>query len=102
MPASTTEGQDEYLQPNTNPRPDEEVLNQNEPLVHIWETPLPQPGGTGATEQSAHCTIHRIPKDSRVPNGPNVKTATNDIIRSGTSYYSPNTGHKYYVVDKST
>ncbi|KAK2157032.1 hypothetical protein LSH36_200g02300 [Paralvinella palmiformis] len=93
-----TEGQDEYLQPNTNTQSHKPPCKPEEPLIHIWETPLPNPTADQTIPRHNECTIHR--NNGNKPNIQNPSLTKKGTIRSGTSYYSPNTGHKYYVVDR--
>ena len=93
-------GQDDYLQPNTNTHGQKPAAKADEPLIHIWETPLPDPNNESAVVPSGGCTIHRGQKEHNVTAGSQPATTTKDVNRTGTSYYSPNTGHKYYVLDK--
>ncbi|KAK2157029.1 hypothetical protein LSH36_200g02297 [Paralvinella palmiformis] len=94
------EGQDDYLEPNTNTGSEKLQPNVDEPLIHIWETPLPDPTNPNRMPTSRECTIHRKPKEGQTLRGSNPTALRKDHIRTGTSYYSPNTGHKYYVVDR--
>ena len=115
-PVSSTvvEGQDDYLQPNTNTHAQKPAAKADEPLIHIWETPLPDPTGNHP-QQPGTCTVHRNQKGQTEPrvhpnttegqiqsntSNTNPATTPKETIRTGTSYYSPNTGHKYYVLDK--
>ncbi|KAK2157034.1 hypothetical protein LSH36_200g02293 [Paralvinella palmiformis] len=93
-----TEGQDEYLQPNTNTQSHKPSCKPEEPLIHIWETPLPNPTADQTIPRHNECTIHR--NNGNKQNIQNPSLTKKGTIRSGTSYYSPNTGHKYYVVDR--
>jgi len=93
-----TEGQDEYLQPNTNTHSHKQSCKPEEPLIHIWETPLPNPTADQTIPRHNECTIHR--NNGNKLNIQNPSLTKKGTIRSGTSYYSPNTGHKYYVVDR--
>ena len=99
-PVSTTgtECQDEYLQPNTNTHSHKAPCKPEEPLIHIWETPLPNPTTDQSNPRPNECTIHR--NKANPGTIPNSSLTKKDTVRSGTSYYSPNTGHKYYVVDR--
>ena len=130
-----TEGQDEYLQPNTNTQSHKPPCKPEEPLIHIWETPLPNPTADQTIPRHNECTIHRnngnkqniqnplLTKKGTTRSGTNECTLhRNDTERNvhghgqatseyrnntlkgtlpaATSYYSPNTGHKYYVMNK--
>ncbi|KAK2157030.1 hypothetical protein LSH36_200g02038 [Paralvinella palmiformis] len=96
------EGQDDYLEPNSNTGSEKLQPNVDEPLIHIWETPLPDPTNPNRMPTSRECTIHRKPREGQTLSGSNPTALRKDHIRTGTSYYSPNTGHKYYVVDRET
>ena len=99
--STVVEGQDDYLQPNTNTHAQKPAAKADEPLIHIWETPLPDPTGTHVRPQARECTIHRNPPNMKpAPPGSTPATITHDGTRTGTSYYSPKTGHKYYVLDR--
>ena len=106
-PVSSTvvEGQDDYLQPNTNTHAQKPAAKADEPLIHIWETPLPDPTSTQIRPHAKECTIHRNNHNSgnpvQIQSGSNPATMTQDGTRTGTSYYSPKTGHKYYVLDRA-
>ena len=95
-----TERQDDYLEPNTNTEAEKSQTKLDEPLIHIWETPLPDPTNPQLMSTSRECTVHRKPKEGQTTTGSNPTILKKDHIRTGTSYYSPNTGHKYYVVDR--
>ena len=97
--SKVTEGQDEYLEPNINTETDKLQTNADEPLIHIWETPLPDPTRPHPVPTSGQCTVHRKPKEVQTLPGSDATALRKDQIRTGTSYYSPKTGHKYYVVD---
>jgi len=94
------DGQDDYLEPNTNTASEKLQPSVDEPLIHIWETPLPDPSNPNRMPTSRECTVHRKPKEGQTLPGSNPTQLRKDHIRTGTSYYSPNTGHKYYVVDR--
>ena len=96
------EGQDDYLEPNTNTGSEKLQPNVDEPLIHIWETPLPDPTNPNRMPTSRECTVHRKPKEGQTLSRSNPTALRKDHIRTGTSYYSPNTGHKYYVVDRES
>ncbi|KAK2157028.1 hypothetical protein LSH36_200g02277 [Paralvinella palmiformis] len=99
-PPKSLEGQDDYLEPNTTQRAKKLQQNVDEPLIHIWETPLPDPSNPNRMTTLRECTVHRKPKEGQTLPGSNPTALRKDHIRTGTSYYSPNTGHKYYVVDR--
>lgn len=78
-------------------------IKHEEPLIHIWETPLPDPRKPQVDQPSETCTIHRTvqPADKHLHTLTGGETTSKDIPAVG-SYCSPQTGHKYYVLGRES
>ncbi|KAK2157024.1 hypothetical protein LSH36_200g02032 [Paralvinella palmiformis] len=99
--SNVAEGQDDYLEPKSDNNSPNPTIKQEEPLIHIWETPLPDPTKPQTDQSSRTCTIHRTMQ----PGEKHLRTLTGgEMTSSGKpvvgSYYSPQTGHKYYVLGR--
>ncbi|KAK2157025.1 hypothetical protein LSH36_200g02033 [Paralvinella palmiformis] len=97
--SNVAEGQDDYLEPKSDSNTPNPTIKHEEPLIHIWETPLPDPTKPQTDQSSRTCTIHRTMQ----PGEKHLRTLTGgEMTSSGKpvvgSYYSPQTGHKYYVL----
>ena len=74
---------------------------------HIWETPLPDPKDKEVTASTSQDNEYLTPRVEQMRNSEVIRTPIEEVgddvevDDNMSSYYSPNTGHKYYVLDRN-